>query len=94
MLGLRAAPFMQQRDGFSCRDAHGFNRRSTWQVTTGVGGRSFALVTGGFTFVFSLLLPSSHRLPRLVLFEFIEGNSSGFPEDAQMRLWFICMAIG
>lgn len=63
-------------------------------MTTGVGGRGFALVTGGFTFVFSLLLPSFHGLPRHVLFEFIEGNSSGFPADAQMRLWFSCVAIG
>jgi len=32
MCGWRAAPFLWQKGGFSCRDAHGFNRNSSTQV--------------------------------------------------------------
>ena len=33
MCASQAAPFLWQKDSFSCRDAHAFNRNSSWQVT-------------------------------------------------------------
>jgi hypothetical protein len=91
--GEQAAPFVQQMDRFSCRYAHGFNRRSTRQVVAVVGRSGFALVTGGFSYSFSPPVPSSHELPRLVLFEFIEGNSSGFPMNVMMSCGFVAAKL-
>ncbi len=75
MCAWQAAPFLWQRDGFSSRDAHGFNRYSSSQVTRCVRGRDFPLVSRGFSVALSLRLPSFHEAPRLVLFPFIGDKS-------------------
>ena len=53
MCGWRAAPFLLQRDGFSCSDAHTFNRHSSLQVTICVCPITFPLVSIGFSFDFA-----------------------------------------
>ena len=58
-------------DGFSCHDAHAFNRNSSSQVAPSVGSSCFPRVTRAFTFRFSPLVLSSHAASRPVLFRFV-----------------------
>src|SRR5580658_2244498 len=62
----RAAPFLWQKDSFSCRDAHAFNRNSSSQVAVCVGSNEFTLVSNEFSLISSPAFPSSHERPRLV----------------------------
>jgi len=76
MCAWRAAPFLWQKDGFSCRDAHAFNRNSSSQVTLCLGSSHFRLVTRGFSVRSSpvfLYLPGE---PGLVKFRFVDHIST------------------
>ena len=75
MCALQAAQFLLQKDSFSCRDAHAFNRYSSSQVTLCVCCRRFPLVSIGFSLASSLRFPSFHDSPVLVLFRFVADNS-------------------
>ncbi len=75
MCALRAAQFLLQKDSFSCRDAHAFNRYSSSQVTLCVCCSRFPLVSIGFSLASSLRFPSFHEPPVLVLFRFVADNS-------------------
>ena len=72
MCAWRAAPFLWQKDSFSCRDAHAFNRNSSSQVALLVCASDFPLVTREFTLNSSPTFPSFHAPPLPVLFDFIE----------------------
>jgi hypothetical protein len=67
MYAWQAAPFLWQKDSFSCRDAHAFNRNSSTQVAVCVGSNDFGLVSDEFSLTSSPAFPSSHEPPRLVL---------------------------
>jgi hypothetical protein len=71
MCASGAAPFLWQKDSFSCRDAHAFNRNSSSQVTSCVDASRFRLVTGGFSVFSSLKILSFQNPPVLVLFRFV-----------------------
>jgi hypothetical protein len=66
MYTWQAAPFLWQKDSFSCRDAHAFNRNSSAQVAVCVGSNHFPLVSNEFSFTSSPAFPSSHKAPSLV----------------------------
>lgn len=76
MFAWRAALFLWQKDSFSCRDAHAFNRNSSSQVKACVGTSDFPLVTDGFSSGFSLAVPSFHETARDVLFHLVTDNSA------------------
>jgi hypothetical protein len=71
MFESRAALFPLQKDGFSCHDAHAFNRNSSSQVKARVQTNRFAIVTGSFSLRSSLRFLSFHSSPRPVLFRFV-----------------------
>jgi hypothetical protein len=48
MFASRAALLLGQKDGFSCRDAHAFNRFSSWQVTACLESNHFPPNALGF----------------------------------------------
>ena len=75
MCASQAAQFLLQKDGFSCRDAHAFNRYSSSQVTLCLAATGFPLVSIGFSIASSLQFPSFHESPVLVLFRFVADNS-------------------
>jgi hypothetical protein len=75
MCVLAGALFLWQKDNFSCRDAHAFNRISSLQVTVGVNSSEFSFVSWEFTNRNSLHIPSSHSPQYLVRLANIEGNS-------------------
>jgi len=75
MCASQAAPFLWQKDSFSCRDAHAFNRNSSSQVAACVGASGFPLVTRGFSTISSLRLLSFHGAPMFVLFRFVTDIS-------------------
>jgi hypothetical protein len=77
MCGSRAALFLLQKGGFSCRDAHAFNRYSYSQVTPCVGSMNFPLVTRGFSIAFSPAFLSSLGSPCLVMFPFVTDKFPG-----------------
>ena len=62
MCGLRVALFLWQLDGFSCRDAHAFNRNSSVQVMVMLNLGDFHLFQANFHGALSLAFPSSHDL--------------------------------
>jgi len=74
MYAWRAALFLWQKDSFSCRDAHAFNRNSSSQVKACVDASDFSFVTGGFSSGFSLAVPSFHEGARVVLFDLVTDN--------------------
>src|SRR5580698_5095828 len=74
MCALRAAQFSLQKDSFSCRDAHAFNRYSSSQVALCLAATSFPLVSLGFSAASSLRFLSFHDPPLLVLFRFVADN--------------------
>jgi hypothetical protein len=57
MCALRAAQFLLQKDSFSCRDAHAFNRNSSSQVTLCVGSSVFHLFQSDFHCRLRLFFP-------------------------------------
>ena len=61
MFASRAALFLWQKDSFSCRDAHAFNRYSSSQVTACVDASDFPLVSGGFSAASFACFPSFHE---------------------------------
>src|SRR5580704_13484078 len=67
MCASQAAPFLLQRDSFSCRNAHAFNRLSSLQVMFCVCCTRFPLVSCEFSRIVSLLFLSSHVHQVLVL---------------------------
>jgi hypothetical protein len=75
MCGLRAAQFLLQKGGFSCRDAHAFNRYSSSQVTLCLTATGFTLVSIEFSIASSLEFPSFHDSPMPVVFRFVADNS-------------------
>jgi hypothetical protein len=77
MCAWRAAPFLWQKDSFSCRDAHAFNRYSSSQVTASVGSSHFPLVTRGFSVRSSPVFPSFHGPPGHVRFRFVTEHFRG-----------------
>jgi hypothetical protein len=75
MCAWRAAPFLWQKDSFSCRDAHAFNRNSSSQVAVNVGPVDLPLVSLGFSPVSSPAFPSSHEALLPLRFRFVTHNS-------------------
>ena len=73
MSGSVAALFLWQTVGFSCRDAHAFNRRSSAQMTAMLSPSEFPFVTERFTAPLSPVLPSFQQPPLLVVLAFIEA---------------------
>ena len=63
MYAWQAAPFLWQKDSFSCRDAHAFNRNSSTQVAVCVRSNDFPLVSLKFSLISSPAFPSSHKPP-------------------------------
>jgi hypothetical protein len=76
-----AALFLWQKDNFSCRDAHAFNRFSSLQVSVCVNSSRFSLVSWEFTNWISLHILSSHSPPSLVRLANIEGHSPALLPD-------------
>jgi hypothetical protein len=72
MPALEAAPFLLQTAGFSCRDAHAFNRYSSTQMTANVESSQFSSVTFGFSSAYSPTVPSFQGPPLPVLLATID----------------------
>jgi hypothetical protein len=70
---LPVALFLWQRDRFSCRDAHAFNRFLSLQVLMSVKSSRFIRLYDKILAFLSPLFLSSLALPRTVLLAFIEG---------------------
>ncbi len=76
-----AAPFLLQRDSFSCRNTHAFNRVLTVQIPFHVGPICFPLHGCSFTDFSSPVFPSSQPPLQLLLFARTETNQSVVPPD-------------
>src|ERR1035437_5048858 len=81
-----AAPLLWQNDGFSCRDAHAFNRISSSQVTDCVRSSEFPHVSYEISVRNSPTFPSFHASPSLVLLPFIAGLQPAPLPDLHLRL--------
>ncbi|MGA9061764.1 MAG: PhzF family phenazine biosynthesis protein [Terracidiphilus sp.] len=71
----RVAQFLWQKDSFSCRVAHAFNRNSSSQLTEYSGSSDFSFVTRGFSAKSSLNDPSFQEPPVRIRFRFVADNS-------------------
>jgi hypothetical protein len=69
----RAAPFLGQKGGFSCRNTHAFNRVASSQMSVCLKANQFPLEAFGFPERVSPALPSFPWPPFPVLLAFIEG---------------------
>jgi hypothetical protein len=88
MYALPAALFLWQKDSFSCRDAHAFNRFSSLQVPVCVISSGFSFVSYEFSGRVSLHIPSSHSPPTLVRLATIEGHSPALLPDLPQSIQF------
>ena len=83
MFASRAAPFLRQKDSFSCRDAHAFNRNSSSQVTVCVAASRFSTC---FTRIFSGVFSSYSLFSRIAVARTLSIRCRQFPGASPLEV--------